>query len=86
MAQLNAMGNNAQGAGATGRCSDREPTGAMQKLRQLVMSQMNMQANYMAAEAAKDAANSKGVLSGSGTRTEVRKLAMNDMEGRSLDG
>ena len=28
----------------------------MQKLRQLVMSQMNMQANFMAAEAAKDAA------------------------------
>ena len=59
MAQLNAMGNNAQGrmqALQVGAQIANQQVQQMQKLRQLVMSQMNMQANYMAAEAAKDAA------------------------------
>jgi P-type conjugative transfer protein TrbJ len=59
MAQLNAMGNNAQGrmqALQVGAQIANQQVQQMQKLRQLVMSQMNMQANYMAAEASKDAA------------------------------
>lgn len=59
MAQLNAMGNNAQGrmqALQVGAQIANQQVQQMQKLRQLVMSQMNMQANFMAAEAAKDAA------------------------------
>jgi P-type conjugative transfer protein TrbJ len=59
MAQLNAMGNSAQGrmqALQVGAQIANQQVQQLQKLRQLVMSQMNMQANYLAAEAAKDAA------------------------------
>jgi P-type conjugative transfer protein TrbJ len=59
MAQLHQMGNSAQGrmqALQVGSQIANQQVQQLQKLRQLVMSQMNMQANYMAAEAAKDAA------------------------------
>lgn len=59
MAQLNTMGNNAQGRMQVlqvGTQIANQQVQQLQKLRQLVMSQMTMQANYLAAEAAKDAA------------------------------
>ena len=59
MATLTAMGDNASGrmqALQVGNQIANQQVQQMQKLRQLVMAQMQMQANYMAAEAAKDAA------------------------------
>lgn len=59
MAQLQAMSQNATGrmqALQVGAQIANQQVQQTQKLRQLVMAQMQMQANYMAAEAAKDAA------------------------------
>ncbi len=59
MATLTAMGDSATGrmqALQVGNQIANQQVQQMQKLRQLVMAQMQMQANYMAAEAAKDAA------------------------------
>lgn len=59
MAQLQAMSQNANGrmqALQVGAQIANQQVQQTQKLRQLVMAQMQMQANYMAAEASKDAA------------------------------